>query len=438
VQFVLARQNTRLHHHTSKEPIAMPLTVAQLAARRRNAQKSTGPRRAAGKAKSRINALKHGQRAYVAFRPEDAQAIDRRAADLSADLKPQGPSEQILVRQIAWASLRLERLQTQDEQARLDRPAAAFDAFEAERLAAIASLLERLDEPDPLPTTFDRYFAPSTAGSVLPIDRAAILDELESTAEGCAELADLWDELLQVLDDPTRPCHPTQIQRLPRLLGHSGPVSPTSPTPIAEPYRAALVVALGKPSSPTDQTAFRTLLKQAASPQDPNLPTEASARESLRALAQSHIARVTARLEQLWLESDSALFTEAVAAANSTPDTSPEAILRHRYLAAATRDLHRAFNLLDRGRKSARLWTMTSSPGEPTPAPDEPQPTCHCSVSSAPRQRSTPAPNEPKPTPHAPRETPAVACRGLSSSPARQAPIESKPFGIPLAPARAT
>jgi hypothetical protein len=111
-------------------------------------------------------------------------------------------------------------------------------------------------------------------------------------------------------------------------------------------------------------------------PDSTNLPTEQSARETLRALAQSHIARLNHRLEQLWLESDAAQFTEAATA--PAPDTSPEAALRQRYLAAATRDLHRAFNLLDRGRKSARLWTSThatpDSEPTPAPAPNEPKP----------------------------------------------------------------
>ncbi len=39
-----------------------PLSERELAARRANAQRSTGPRTARGKARSRLNALKHGGR----------------------------------------------------------------------------------------------------------------------------------------------------------------------------------------------------------------------------------------------------------------------------------------------------------------------------------------------------------------------------------------
>jgi hypothetical protein len=326
------------------------------------------------------------------------------------------------------------RLQAEDETARANRPAAAFDALQAERDAAIAGLLERLNEPDLLPTAYDRYFASPTAGSIQPIDRAAILNELESTPDGCAELADMWDDFLQTLDDPARPWHPRTLPRLARLLGHAGTVTSRTPEPIANPYRAALVVALARTTNPTDRSAFQTLLNQASDPTTRNnLPTADAARESLRALAHSQFERLNARLDHLWLESDAALFTEAAASAASPTGTSPDDLLRQRYLAAATRDLHRAFNLLDRGRKTARLWAATRST-DATPAPNEPKPTCHCSVSSDPHQPacqgsastgphhpSTPAPNEPKPK-----------CQGSVSSgpPERSAPAPNQPKSV--------
>lgn len=42
------------------------MTEAELAARRANARKSTGPRTPAGKARSRLNSLKHGQYSQLA------------------------------------------------------------------------------------------------------------------------------------------------------------------------------------------------------------------------------------------------------------------------------------------------------------------------------------------------------------------------------------
>ena len=48
-------------------------------ANRQNAQKSTGPKTAEGKARSRFNAVKHGMRAATPVLPgEDAAAFDAR------------------------------------------------------------------------------------------------------------------------------------------------------------------------------------------------------------------------------------------------------------------------------------------------------------------------------------------------------------------------
>ena len=61
-------------------------TARQIEANRRNARRSTGPRTEAGKARSRLNALKHGKRA-VAVLPlpvlphEDPRALARRVQE---------------------------------------------------------------------------------------------------------------------------------------------------------------------------------------------------------------------------------------------------------------------------------------------------------------------------------------------------------------------
>lgn len=55
---------------------------AKIAANRRNAQKSTGPRSAAGKARTRHNAFKHGLAAPDSY---DAKEIDDLAVEFVAD-----------------------------------------------------------------------------------------------------------------------------------------------------------------------------------------------------------------------------------------------------------------------------------------------------------------------------------------------------------------
>ena len=86
-------------------------TERQIAANRRNAQKSTGPRSAQGKARSRLNALKNGLRskAVVLEGPEDPTEFRRFRQGFRDDFHPVGPAEIDLVDQIALAAWRRNR-----------------------------------------------------------------------------------------------------------------------------------------------------------------------------------------------------------------------------------------------------------------------------------------------------------------------------------------
>ena len=59
-------------------------------ANRRNAARSTGPRTAQGKARSRFNAITHGLTAFTVVLPgEDQDAYQQRLDDWTDDLQPQ-------------------------------------------------------------------------------------------------------------------------------------------------------------------------------------------------------------------------------------------------------------------------------------------------------------------------------------------------------------
>jgi hypothetical protein len=88
-----------------------PISEAQLAANRANATRSTGPTTPEGKARTRLNGLRHGLTGQTAFLPEeDREAYDRHHAAFLAELAPEGPTETQLARSIADDYWRLNRI----------------------------------------------------------------------------------------------------------------------------------------------------------------------------------------------------------------------------------------------------------------------------------------------------------------------------------------
>jgi hypothetical protein len=89
--------------------MSTPISEARLAANRENAQKSSGPATSAGKAKSKLNAVKHGlTSAHVLFaHPDDAKSYGRHIADYQKQFQPVGPEERALVQSIADIRWRL-------------------------------------------------------------------------------------------------------------------------------------------------------------------------------------------------------------------------------------------------------------------------------------------------------------------------------------------
>jgi len=90
-------------------------TAAQITANRANAQKSTGPRTAEGKAASAMNALKHGADAASLLIPGEDQALyERIVSDYTMDIRPDGALEQFQVDTLVrtdWQRRRLQRVE---------------------------------------------------------------------------------------------------------------------------------------------------------------------------------------------------------------------------------------------------------------------------------------------------------------------------------------
>lgn len=98
------------------------VSAKNLTANRESAAHSTGPRSAAGKARSRLNALKHGLLASQAVNrliegEEAHSAFEALAERLEAHYRPEGPVEEMLVEKVAIASWRLRRILRYEAQA---------------------------------------------------------------------------------------------------------------------------------------------------------------------------------------------------------------------------------------------------------------------------------------------------------------------------------
>lgn len=89
----------------------MPISEKQLEANRRNAQRSTGPKTAEGKARSTRNNLRHGLTGQVTVLPtEDREAHDTFCNRLIAGFNPETPIEEQLAHSISEDAWRLNRI----------------------------------------------------------------------------------------------------------------------------------------------------------------------------------------------------------------------------------------------------------------------------------------------------------------------------------------
>jgi hypothetical protein len=135
---------------SGSDPSATPASAARAAANRANAQLSTGPRTPEGKARSSINALKLGlfsrQLDLAAERlGEDSAEFAALHADLTAEYRPEGRDESMLVDRMAALWWRLQRLAAQQQTYLAERLKAA-NPLMALKESEVCSLHEaRLD-----------------------------------------------------------------------------------------------------------------------------------------------------------------------------------------------------------------------------------------------------------------------------------------------------
>ncbi len=125
-------------------------TENQIAANRANAQHSTGPTSAEGKAKAAKNGLTHGLNSnpetLFAAKPEEAEAFRALSQKLRKDCVPESDLEDAAFTRYAWANFQLTRARRWEELAEdrwVENPDDAKSFSHFERTLKMAAALER-------------------------------------------------------------------------------------------------------------------------------------------------------------------------------------------------------------------------------------------------------------------------------------------------------
>jgi hypothetical protein len=300
-------------------------TLKQIAANRLNAARSTGPKSAAGKNKSKRNASKHGLTGTGAAL-DDAQRAELQAEidQFNRVLKPQDHVEMRCVERMALATVRSLRINAEAESRTARRRRAAVRRWDTRREAVVA-----------------RHAA------ALMRDPAGTVAALRTTAEGCDWLADQWQELLPALEAGGPP-DAKQMDRAVTLLGLV-----TRPTIHDDPYLAGFVLELLAASEPTPRGLLNTFFR-GLSPEDAAelTPPPAEARAALLAPVRAHVEELTGLGDRLWAEQDGP--DRAAAADCALMDKGAVGVRLGKYAAAASLEYQRAQKSLEAARKERR------------------------------------------------------------------------------------
>jgi hypothetical protein len=298
----------------------MSLTAEQRAEQnRQNARKSTGPKTAERKARTRENAFKHGLRADVLPIPgEDPEVIAARAEAWNEYYQPQSPAAQHLVNECARATVQSDRV------AEFQAASLAWQQGEARN--------HWLDQ---------REKEVKTQVVRLRKNPAYARDQLLATAAGCRWLITRWEALQRTLQEQARWSN-REANDAARMLGG---VSVSEDAWLTRFSAAALggvshANALQRLYEPGRQPPT---LRHSFSPDKP--PSLREAREWLDATVAAELARLRERLAELRQSEELPALAEAIALSYVPRETSL-ARLHLRYQSEARNAFHRAYKSL--------------------------------------------------------------------------------------------
>jgi hypothetical protein len=186
-------------------------TPAKIAANIENAKKSTGPRSAKGKERSRMNALRHGLTAEVLLPDEDVEEFRKKQSGWVQSLEPRDPVELAIAERAFYYSWQVDRV-VRTQWARLSvraRTKAEADQQRTEQeVGALGRKLFRMPNGRPAAVmcravgdaTNGTESSPSETSVADAEHPASLIGLLEATGPGCRWLMEQFRELQAILE----------------------------------------------------------------------------------------------------------------------------------------------------------------------------------------------------------------------------------------------
>jgi hypothetical protein len=358
-------------------------TEKQRLANQRNAEKSTGPKTAEGKSRSRRNAVKHGLSGDEGLLPpKDARLFRERLGSWAAEEQPEGGVEEYVLGCAVLAAVRIDRCARLDFADAARRRRATIDNWQKRHRRRVKSAAKQFDD-----------------------DPGLAIERLKNSTRGCDWLLDEWDALGEALESQGGWNRDQSAQALRLLAGH--------PADEADEKGLALILNALATEEEVDLDEVDKFFEVDTSHLDPEerrtaararLPEPHAARDTLVALVADETVRLESHQATIWREKDAPILSDEINLFSF--DVSAEGNLRRRYQSTNALDFHRNLNQLRAHRKAERKGRLNARPVAEADRIDE-------AVYEGPAEsRVEPAPPPPPPVGHEqPRaeERPAVA-----------------------------
>lgn len=310
-------------------------TEKQIEANRQNAQKSTGPATDEGKQRSRGNALKHGLAgAGVVMEREDDEGFAEKLELYREHIGPADVLEEDLVRNMALASVRVERCRRQEFAELAGRKKRVMGEWRAGKKKEVNELIARFKE-----------------------EPALVVGKLERMTLGCEWLLDAWADVEGVLEKTG--------------TWERGDLR----------FALALLGRMPRGNHEGDAVAEEWIAQHRATQPDSASAGKAQARGAIRALIKKEKERIARLRQEAWQGYEGLELAEQLDAVEV--DTTQRGTLLLRYGSAADNALHRNLARLTKlrlaepehlsvkrwikqGKQCARIWNGVAW----VPAPD--------------------------------------------------------------------